>query len=354
MKVIEARNVHAAFPLALDYLFRNGVPRDSRNGPVLISPLPVTTCYLDPMERVLFWPARDANPFFHLFEALWMLAGRNDVKFLLQFAGQMKEYSDDGITLHGAYGYRWRRSKFDQLSYIVERLQENLDDRRQVLQMWDAREDLRFQKGMKDLPCNTQAYFQRGADGALDMMVTCRSNDIVWGCYGANAVHFSMLQEYLAAWIGCPVGHYWHVSFNWHGYLSTLEPLRELGTAAGDWIWSGPPANPYVQFDTVPLVDLPIRSWDEHLKSFLNWTLVPEDVGLKIEKSFFTKVAAPLWSGHHLYKTLKGEDRFTAALEAIDHCEALDWKRACREWIERRQVKWLAKQGGSEHAATVV
>ncbi len=79
MNVISVRNVHEALPEALRFLRQTGVPRDSRNGAVLQAPCPVTTVYRRPDERVLFWPERDANPFFHFMESLWMLAGRNDV-----------------------------------------------------------------------------------------------------------------------------------------------------------------------------------------------------------------------------------------------------------------------------------
>ena len=92
--------------------------------------------------------------------------------------------------------------------------------------MWDAWEDL-DRKG-KDVPCNMIATVQRDSEGALDLTVFCRSNDIIWGCYGANAVHFSFLLEYLARRIGCPVGTYHQVSVNWHAYVDTLEKLRNL------------------------------------------------------------------------------------------------------------------------------
>src|SRR4051812_36564006 len=69
---------------------------------------PVILTYEKPLERVLFNAARDANPFLHLYEALYMLAGRNDVAPLAYYAKQMRQYSDDGVTLNGSYGYRWR------------------------------------------------------------------------------------------------------------------------------------------------------------------------------------------------------------------------------------------------------
>ena len=73
MKVIRARNVHEALPEAVRYLALYGVEAESRNGKVLLAPEPVTTVYERPKERVLFWPQRDANPFFHFYEGLWML-----------------------------------------------------------------------------------------------------------------------------------------------------------------------------------------------------------------------------------------------------------------------------------------
>ena len=94
--------------------------QESRSGSVIEFPSPVTTTYKRPEERVLFYKNRDANPFFHLFESIWMLAGRDDVKYLSNFNKRMEEYSDDGHTLHGAYGYRWREYFLtDQLDWIV-------------------------------------------------------------------------------------------------------------------------------------------------------------------------------------------------------------------------------------------
>jgi hypothetical protein len=63
---------------------------------------PVMLHYERPTERVLFNKARDANPFFHLYEALWMLAGRNDVAPLAYYVKDMARFSDDGKTFNGA------------------------------------------------------------------------------------------------------------------------------------------------------------------------------------------------------------------------------------------------------------
>lgn len=336
MFVINVRNVHDALPEGLRQLQVHGVQRDSRNGPVLVMPGPTTTLYQKPRERVMFHPSRDANPFFHFVEGLWMLAGRNDVAFVAGYVKRMASFSDDGVTLHGAYGHRWRRHfGFDQLGHIVEALKENPEDRRNVLGMWDTKSDL-GRRG-KDLPCNTQAYFTRNGSGALDMTVCCRSNDAIWGAYGANAVHFSMLQEYMALAIGCEVGRYWQMSNNFHAYLDTFTPLEHLVEESGDpYLVSD---NPYdsESLTPYPMMSTPAADWQSDLGMFLQHGMT-----LGIRDPFFRKVANPIFEAHKIYKA-GGVHRFQDADTALTQCAAGDWRLACKEWVMRRETEHLDK-----------
>lgn len=372
MKVIEARNVHQALAMGIAHLNLVGIERDSRNGPVLISPNPVTTVYDRPLERVVFWPQRDANPFFHLYEALWMLAGRQDIAPLARYAKNMGNYSDDGVVQRGAYGYRWRNwfgktdiegdpldERLDQLAIIARRLRENPDDRRCVLQMWDAPLDL--DKNVKDVPCNTIATFQRDHNGRLDLTIFCRSNDIVWGAYGANAVHFGFLLEYMALWIGCPVGKLYQVSVNWHGYLDTFKKVRGII----DYLDSGY-ARPWVLANEDPYHDESVR-WLPLYEPFPDQTgddvifLVDNMItallheadtdfqepvgdgayttllgGEVMPNEFFLEARAVL-QAHAIYKA-GGPGRFIDSLKLLDRSNT-DWTTAAREWILRRYAK---------------
>lgn len=341
MQVISVRNAHEALPEAIYQMTRNGVKRASRNGPVFMHPAPVCTMYARPQERVLFWPLRDANPFFHLFEALWMLAGRNDVEYVGRFAKNMHSYSDDGVTLHGAYGARWRRLRgIDQLDLIAERLTLNENDRRQVVQMFDAEFDLLEQKGARDIPCNLTITFQVSVEGQLDMTVFNRSNDIVWGCYGANAVHFSVLQEYMAKKINKPIGRYWQISVNWHAYEATIMPLLSLqDEVRNPYTGNILPASPYEAglVEPFPLVKTPAR-FDQEVKMFL-------DVGadaLGYKEPFLRRVALPMLRAWEAWKYEEGTERFTKALGELEPMpEDNDWKLAARDWITRRQDKYI-------------
>lgn len=353
MNVISARNVQQALPTALKMLSAVGRTRDSRNGRVTVAPTPVSTVYHRPCERVVFWPERDANPFFHFYESLWMLAGRDDLAALTPFVGSFGKFSGDQKTLHGAYGYRWRVGMpgtkrwqedvdgsrhpliQDQLVTIGQLLRANRDDRRCVLQMWDAWSDL----GSKnpDVPCNDTATFQIDDTGALNMVVFCRSNDIVLGCYGANAVHFSALLEYMAARCEARVGTYTQVSVNWHGYDETFLPLRD---ALSKKLLT---CDPYEdEVSPYPMVSVAPHLWDADLRIFMHETVpgkYPAD--RMYEDPFFHDVATPIVRAHARYKTTEGPARYAMAQEELGRCVATDWRKACSEWVERRHQKYL-------------
>lgn len=341
MHVIYARNVHEALPEAVYQMSRAGRMVETRNGTALRYPMPVTTVYEKPMERVLFWPERDANPFFHFYEGLWMLSGANDVASLARFVKRIAMFSDNGTTFHGAYGHRWRvHFGFDQLPLIATRLREGHEDRRQVLQIWDCDVDLTQQAGMRDLPCNLMVMFSV-EDGKLDMMVCNRSNDIIWGCYGANAVHFSMLQEVMAAWVGVPVGVYRQVSNNWHAYVDTYEKVRSLAQHAVQPPHAGVKApNPYD--DTVvpyPMVNGDIHEWMSDLAMFM----AQEGQAAGYRDVFFRRVALPIVRVHRLYRELASPSNYHSALDMCKDIVAMDWRMACEQWLQRRLARWEAR-----------
>lgn len=342
MRVIEARNVHEALYGGMELIGEFGHKSESRVGDVLVMSTPVTTHYHRPEERVLFYPERDANPFFHFMEGLWMLGGRNDVAWLSQFSSNIAQFSDDGKTFHGAYGHRWKNhfvmevpdptignesglvyKPFDQLEVVAEMLKTNPKERRALVSMWDPEADLGRQG--KDIPCNLLALFSISVYGKLDMTVYNRSNDMIWGTYGANAVHFSMLQEVMSCWIGVPVGSYWQVSNNFHAYKDVFEKHTAVLNA--------PKQNPYEEGEVEPycMVNSPIEDWFGELLMFLE-----EGPVMGFKDPFFRKVAAPLWNAWFAWKNKEDPQRVERALVLANQCQASDWRKAAVEWLQRR------------------
>lgn len=354
MLVIQARNAHAALPEACHKLLYDKVERNSRNGRVWQFRTPVTIWYKCPRERVLFHAARDANPFFHFFECLWMVAGMNDVATLARYTKGIAQFSDDGETFNGAYGHRWRNwhspaqphprpAEYqdliygpDQLLRIVANLKENPEDRQQVLVMYDARHDPFIKT--KDVPCNTHIYFQRNLTGHLDMTVSNRSNDLIWGALGANVVHFSFLQEVMAALIGCSVGGYWQVSSNMHVYEKHF-PLVEVMAAKANQPPSSPMLGPYMMGKVEPRG----MTRGEAVLLLRDAQLWMSGEPVNIRCHFIHNVADAIRKAHHAFRVLQAPDKYDIAQTHLEKCAAKDWALACHEWLERRRKKWLAK-----------
>lgn len=350
----KARDVNEALSFGLQHLLHEGVKEESRNGSVLVAPGPVCIEYTDPRQRVLYSPTRDANPVFHLMEALWMLSGSNEIQFPCYFSSTYGQFSDDGTTMWDAYGWRWREFfGWDQLDFIANELRGNPTSRRCVLGIWNAMEteysgndfDVATSGG-KAVPCNTHAYFAI-RDGKLNMTVMNRSNDAMWGCFGANAVHFSLLLEYMAMHIGVPMGSYFQFTNNLHVYTEKFdkEKLWQIEHEA-DTVGALPELGPELT-----------RGFDGDLALFMSWALrvinEAEEHGVLTTRwegarlhpameaaldipdcntEFMQSVAVPMFL-FWVYRKWKDDYSSDVCLNGID---APDWKRACEEWVERR------------------
>lgn len=325
MYVVHARNVNEAYTVGLNMLIDKGWAEPSRMGDVVSMAGPVTTSYTEPCERVLFNAQRDANPFFHFMEGLWMLAGRRDVEWIERYNNTFKQFSDDGVIFNAAYGYRWRHQfETDQLDTAIRHLQEDPTSRRCVVSMWDPNAD--FDKQGKDFPCNLNIAF-RVLVGSLHMTVFNRSNDIIWGAYGANAVHMSMMQEYMAGMLDLKVGHYNQVSNNYHAYKDIMAKVGQPDPH---------PLDPYDRGEVAPYPMVTNKvGWNMDLMNFMLDPVAPGDYA----DPFFYEVARPMAQAWELHKS----KNYAAALSTADTIVASDWKIACKLWLKRRMENYATK-----------
>ena len=317
MIVLNGRNVNHLLPQGIALLKERGVKIAPRGMETLEMPCSVASVYERPQERVLFDPVRDANPFFHFMEGLWIIGGRNDVKWLAQFNKRMVDYSDDGRVFHGAYGHRLRMALGDQVAKAITMLQADPDTRRCVLQIWDAERDL--DAISRDIPCN-DLIMLKVRDGKLNMTVCNRSNDIVWGCYGANAVHFSMLQEYIASMAGFEIGTYTQISDSYHVYTDNPYWQNDKFTNSHDLYITG--------VKPKPLVDSP-RSFDTELEQFFKYDGSTRGIG-HTANTIFNEVAIPMYNAWWAHK-MDGNGAIYA-----NQIKAEDWRFACLQWLDKR------------------
>lgn len=344
-----AHDVNEALQYGLEYLLREGIEEDSRGGKVLSAPSPVCIEYAQPRRRVLYSPTRDANHFFHVMETLWMLSGSNKIEFPCFFNNSYSQFSDDGTTMWDSYGWRWRSFfGWDQLDAIVTELQHNPNSRRCVLAMWGAGDPAHMADGEwescirtpdfyvathggKAVPCNTHAYFAI-RNGKLNMTVCNRSNDSIWGAFGANAVHFSFLLEYMAARIGVEIGSYYQFTNNLHIYTERFSTHKLADIIYECETLSHVPDVCPTLLDAGVDEDLPkFIAWGERVtreNTVANCLDVPN-----LKTAFMQNIAVPMllcWA----YRKQGDLHSMEICLDGID---APDWRRACGEWIERRK-----------------
>lgn len=334
-KLLFTQNEEGVHPLDIDV-------RGSR---ILEWPKPVVTVYRTPMRCVLDCPTRDINPFLHLLESLWILAGRKDVKFLRQIVSSMKEYSDDGYEFWGAYGDRLRHP-VDQLHLVTKLIKEDPFTRRATAVIY-RHQDTGYSS--KDIPCNTVLHFLQ-REGRIHLTVSNRSNDMVWGAYGTNAVQFSFILQYVAYQTGYDVGTLTQFSNSFHVYPEQDAWKRIKGAPPSEF------RDPYsaAKWDCWPVFAKDSGGSLKTISRFCDWAeriLDPTFIPDRFERfaspfpdqRFLDQVAAPLVIGLALHKI--GKRHPDETIRALwEKCwvtsfnQRVDWVAKMMDWLQKRKT----------------
>lgn len=322
MQTLTARNPAEGLRVAISRLTDQGKIIDTRNGPAYTLEEPLLVNLTHPKECFVADPVRDANPFFALAEAFWLLAGRDDTRFLDQYVKTFGErYSDNGILL-GSYGKRWRSHfGFDQIPALIQRLRADPNTRQAVLQMWEPN-DLTVQA--KDRPCNTAIMF-RIRNSALDMLIINRSNDIWNGMFGYNPVQFSILQRVIADHVGIPIGKYWVCSNDAHFYVSDAQELMKRGKLSK--------------------ILYPDQTYKRIVSNLLTWEPELQDLMVKLDQLHDLGVTdIPVYKNGFLSEVFKAclayyyyrQKNYVEAWNAADLIGDKAWRTFCTDWLTRK------------------
>ncbi len=331
---IEANNTNDMADKVYPIMFSQGIEHASRNGQVLTIEEPVTLTYFRPMERVNFMKVREANPFFHLLEAIWMMAGRHDVKWIADILPEMEKFSDDGSIFYGAYGPRI--FAHNQLMKCAGMLNSDRDTRRAVATIWRV-QDIEEARNTKDLPCNLMLMFRVIGD-SMNMTVVNRSNDAVWGgVTGSNIVHFSIMQEYVAKMAGFRVGKMHVFTNNLHMYLN--EQAEDLADYYARTKWRPPEINKYSQGTKVTSIST--RDQMEMFPTYCNdWIGNCDNAAYESESSFIREVVSPMYIAYKKWRAgviEKNDGWKSLAYDTlVEMPEKCDWRIAAMAWMERR------------------
>ena len=215
MLVVQEESLDDVLRVVLDHLMRDGSRIEPTKGPAL-EELGAVIRLSNPRARISRSHGR-SKIYSALGEFLWYLSGSDLVDpvryYLPRYPGEV-----DG-RIEGAYGPRLFGEK-GRISEIVDRLRENPDSRRAVVQVFEH-SDL---SNLKDVPCTTTLQFLL-RDGLLNLVVNMRSNDAYIGL-PHDVFTFTMIQELIARQLGVEIGAYFHFVGSLHLYEKDIADAR--------------------------------------------------------------------------------------------------------------------------------
>lgn len=170
----------------LNDILEDGKPVDVRGFKTL--ELLHHTIVINMSAPIITVPARKLNYRFMAAEAEWMINGDDKLAPLTKYNKKMANYSDDGITLTGAYGPKI----VAQSEYVVRTLLADQSSRQAVLTIWE-----RTPAPSKDIPCTILMQFLI-RDSFMDTHVYMRSSD-AWLGVPYDIFSFSVVSTWMLA-----------------------------------------------------------------------------------------------------------------------------------------------------------
>jgi len=122
-------------------------------------------------DSIITLMSRGMNYGFMFAEAAWIVSGSNWLDEITPYMSRYKDFSDDGIMLHGAYGPKVA----DQLMYVCNCIERDFDTRQAVINIWREKPGV-----SKDIPCTLNMQFIV-RNNRLHTVVNMRSQDAILG-----------------------------------------------------------------------------------------------------------------------------------------------------------------------------
>ncbi|RSM23230.1 thymidylate synthase [Aeromonas salmonicida] len=202
MHIIYGENINSIIVNAIDKTLSDGVEISSRNGKTLTL-YDVSIILNHPRSRHLNLLGRKNNIFATFAETLWVLAGMNKIHpYLSFFVPRANQYSDDNIVWRAAYGERLYA--YGQIDNVIKQFKdEGINTRRAVISLYMPNRDTSESLSKKnlpnslDIPCNNLIHFFVTPNKKLNIKITQRSGDLIFGVSNINVFEFSLLQEFV-------------------------------------------------------------------------------------------------------------------------------------------------------------
>jgi hypothetical protein len=191
------------------------------------------------------WPVVCSKPntswIYMAAEPMWVLAGSKSLTYYPEIEHIQGSYSDNGISLYGAYGPQFKLQK----NFVIDRLDNDRNTRQAVMTIWRKNPGY-----MKDIACTLSLQFLI-RDGAIHTIVNMRSSDAGLGLPYDMLTFACMTME----------------------INSLLREPVELGRC---YVNAGSRHIYEDQFDSLDVSDLALRQYRYPAWNFWKWTAIKQ------------------------------------------------------------------------------
>lgn len=205
------KNAQEAFEYFYGCILNHGFCSESQHTKALFN---VGFYINDPKDRDIKTDWRKWNNKYAEREWQWYLSQNRSVEEIKKFAPIWDKMHGGDNLVNSNYGWQWGRN--NQLDKCIEQLKKDKSTRQAWISIFDGKEKNMYQF---DTPCTLAVGFYTFPfdDTKLNMTVTMRSNDLVYG-FCNDQYCFSKLQELVANELNMKVGMYYHFAHNLHIY----------------------------------------------------------------------------------------------------------------------------------------
>lgn len=178
------------------------------------------TMSFDMTQPVITIPERELDYQFMVAEAHWILSGDDKLNDFIR--KNLLKYSDDGVTMYGAYGVPF----IHQVNHVIGSIVKDCYTRQAVITLWH-----RNPINSKDIPCTVAMQFMYRM-GKLHCNAFMRSQD-VWLGLPYDLFSFSMMSAWIVirlseVGVPCTLGTLNITAGSRHLYDKHLEQSQDL------------------------------------------------------------------------------------------------------------------------------
>ena len=187
----------------------------------------------NPLSCLFSNAARSSQKRYISAELLWYFMGRNDATFIKKYASFWESIQNEDGTVNSAYGNliftKKNRFGHTQYDWMLRSLIKDRDSRQAILH-FNLPEHQYLTN--KDFVCTMYGIFQI-RDNRLNLTISMRSNDVIWGL-PTDIAFFAVLQCQVLAHLKAAyypeleLGSYTHVANSFHIYEHHFEIVERM------------------------------------------------------------------------------------------------------------------------------